>query len=275
MVITLSNDVIEMPSKPLIRWAGSKRKLIPVLVKNLPAGFTRYVEPFCGSACLFFHIQPKSALLSDFNPELINAYNQVCERADIYSVLCALPQTKEYYYELRAQKPEVLDEFSRAVRFLYLNRYCFNGIYRTNRQGFFNVPYGSRTGGFPSKEEYEHIRNSLLRASIQRLDARDAIRATKKGDFVYLDPPYSDSGRFTGEYGVGSFDSDRLEELYSWLERIDQKKAYFLLSYKATPQVIKKLKEKYIVSDVSVKRHISGFKKNWDVASEILVKNYE
>ncbi len=268
------NKDLNSRAKPFIRWAGSKKKLLSNLKENSPDDYKRYVEPFCGSACLFFYLNPECALLSDFNEDLINAYVQVRENPDIYRSLKSLPVGKEFYYEMRSKDVSLLNEYDRAIRFIYLNRYCFNGIYRTNKSGQFNVPYGSKTGSFPSEYEFSKIRAALSRAEISVGDFRKTIERVQEADFVYLDPPYSAGGRYTGEYGDGSFDATSLPDLYESLGSISRKGAYFLLSYRGDDLVVEELKEKYIVEEVSVKRHVSGFKKSWDTAKEILVRNY-
>lgn len=263
-----------MLSKPLIRWAGSKRKLLPVLLNNLPTSFSRYVEPFCGSACLFFEQSEKPALLTDINPDLINALKQIKKNKNIRQQLIALPNTEDEYYRLRKLNPDNLDLHQRAIRFLYLNRYCFNGVYRTNSSGQFNVPRGTRTGDFPTQEAFELARKKLQFAELAVADYKITISELSKGDFVYLDPPYSKSNKFTGEYGVGSFNGDDLPELYKTLKKINKKGAKFLFSYRACNETLAALSSDFKVTKLNVKRHVAGFKSNWDEAEEILVKNY-
>lgn len=264
-----------LQSQPIIRWAGSKRKLLPILKSNLPKHYDRYVEPFCGSASLFFEQSQNKALLADINGELINAFTQIKNNNEIRELAVSLPNTSEKYYEMRSLDPENLNETERAVRFLYLNRYCFNGVYRTNKAGRFNVPRGSRTGGFPDKNVFNMVRKKLLLAELIVSDYSDTMTRLKKGDFVYIDPPYTKTGKNTGEYGPNSFKSDRIPEFISYLAEIDRKEVKFLLSYRACSETIQLLSNHYHIEYLSVKRHISGFKKNWGDAQEILVKNYE
>jgi len=261
-------------ARPFIRWAGSKKKLLPELKANMPADYNRYIEPFCGSACLFFELSPERALLSDINQELINAYRVLRDRSDIYKKLLSLPVTKDFYYQMRRKNPARMSEYNRAVRFLYLNRYCFNGIYRTNQKGEFNVPMGNRTGSFPSEEEYLKIVDSLSGVELLVGDYALALESAKKDDFVYMDPPYAEGGKFTGEYGRGSFDGGRLNELYGGLDKLDKKGVKFLFSYRCSEGVIRSLEDRYHVVELDVKRHISGFKTGWDTVKEIMVKNY-
>lgn len=261
-------------NKPLIRWAGSKRKLIPVLKENFPPSFKRYVEPFCGSACLFFSSKIENGILSDINEELINALDQIKNNPNIYSHVTSIPGTKEEYYRLRSLRPDSLSKEERAVRFLYLNRYCFNGVYRTNKDGNFNVPRGSRTGAFPARDIFETAKVRLKSITLKACDYRDTLRDTKEGDFVYMDPPYTLHGKFTGEYGLNSFNSENIDDFIDQLAKLNQKGVKFLFSYREDEELQIRLEKNFNLTSVPVKRHISGFKKNWQESKEILVKNY-
>ena len=146
-------DTLNVTRSPL-RWAGSKRKLLPTLKRLAPVRFRRYVEPFCGSLCLYVALKPASAFVGDINEELVNFYRMIAWRPKaIASATHLLRRDEATYYELRQHDPLVLSAQERAVRFLYLNRFCFNGVYRTNRQGFFNVARGKHMGSIPSVQE--------------------------------------------------------------------------------------------------------------------------
>ena len=164
--------VKELPTQdctPFLRWAGSKRRLLPTLQTFWTKKHKRYIEPFVGSACLFFAIKAPKAILGDLNPELIAMYIEVKYR--IGAVLKELkrlkPEDKEEYLRLRAIDITKMTPPARAARFIYLNRYCFNGIYRTNLVGRFNVPYsGVRCGSVPQDEVFEKCSNRLQRAGL-------------------------------------------------------------------------------------------------------------
>src|SRR5260370_41753763 len=131
-----------------LRWAGSKRKLLPILLDAAPKKFDRYVEPFAGSACLFFALGPRRAVLADINEELVNTYRAL--KTDVEGViehLAAFKCSKKEYYLVRSESLLGMPKQRRAARFIYLNRFCFNGLYRTNKQGGFNVPYGGYKSG--------------------------------------------------------------------------------------------------------------------------------
>lgn len=264
-----------MNSKPIIRWAGSKRKLLPKLISCLPPNIETYFEPFCGSASLFFELSPSKAILNDINSELINAYIILKNGTDFFNKLIKLPKNKEEYYYWRELKIEELTEEERAIRFFYLNRFCFNGVYRTNLKGSFNVPYGTRTGDFPKISVFEEAMLKLQKAELVVGDYYNILHIVKPNDFVYIDPPYSKSGRFSGEYGLGSFNQNNLPRLKQFLSSLDCLGAKFLFSYRVDQDLLKSLEECYYTEKVEVRRHVAGFKKKWDTEFEILVRNYE
>ena len=174
-----------------VRWAGSKRQMLSLLRSYWKSDAT-YIEPFAGSACLFFDIEPEKAVLGDLNSELINSYRVL--RDDPESALSALrpiEPTKENYYAIRQQSPEDLMGADAAARFFFLNRHCFNGLYRTNQTGKFNVPFG-RTKGNPALDEnlLRSASRLLSRAQLLNADFEVTLDKARYGDFVYLDPPY-------------------------------------------------------------------------------------
>jgi len=262
-------------SKPIFRWAGSKRKLLPILIKNIPNSYNQYVEPFCGSACLFFAVNPKKAILGDMNSELISTYQAIRKYpSEIAKLASNIPNDKKTYLEIRAQPQDSLDVVSRAVRFIYLNRYCFNGVYRTNLRGEFNVPMGSRTGGIPSELRFLNCAEALNTADLYSGDFETVFSHLKDGDFLYVDPPYSKPGsKHGGEYGPGSFQYSDIERLLSFLIRADQRGVNFLLSYSNEADLIAALPNNWMVREIKVKRHVSGFSQYRLDASEILISN--
>lgn len=262
-------------SKPFMRWAGSKRKLLSELCLYLPEKIERYIEPFCGSASLFFEIEPENAILSDINEELINALKLLKTDLSFHEALIKLPNDKGTYYKIRSLDPTNLSIEERAIRFFYLNRFCFNGVYRTNLNGEFNVPYGTRTGGIPSKDVFQVAQDRLVNAEIYACDYHETITKVKKNDFIYLDPPYTKSNSFSGEYGLGSFKQSDFFELVNVLCSISSSGGRFLLSYRYDEKLISLLESQFFVEEILIRRHISGFKQKWETEKEILVRNYE
>jgi DNA adenine methylase len=263
--------------RPFLRWAGSKRLLLPRLRACIPETYDRYVEPFVGSGCLFFSLQPDQALLTDFNVELVNCYHVVRRAPIAIHNRCSKIDTSDICYKsVRSQNPSDLCVMDRAVRFLYLNSYCFNGVYRTNKQGQFNVPMGTKTKGVPSLNCLIECSKSLKKATIRSQDFRETLAETRSGDFVYLDPPYSKpQSRNRGEYGVGSFGIDDEEELINELKRLSKNGVLFLLSYRATAAFLRRLDSKWNVQRLRVQRHIAGFNGFRKCAVEVFVRNYE
>jgi DNA adenine methylase len=261
---------------PLLRWAGSKRKLLGQLTPYWTREHERYVEPFMGSAALFFALQPARALLGDINAELVETLQLVRERAqDVFKILIDLPQGKANYYTLRNVAPGNLSEVARAARFIFLNRFCFNGLYRTNRSGQFNVPFGaSKTGALPSWEHFSRVSAALATADIRCDDFESLVLTNvRRRDFVYMDPPYAvGNRRVFRQYGPTSFGLQDLERLAVLLKEIDRRGAAFLLSYAYCAEAIAAFGE-WNKRKVFLQRNISGFAKHRRMAAELIVSN--
>jgi DNA adenine methylase len=259
---------------PLFRWAGSKRKLLGVLLANISPSYRTYIEPFAGSACLFFALQPPKAILGDFNAHLIQAYRTIARYPErVHEAASRFPVHSDEYYRLRSLDPRSLSAVDRAARFLYLNRYCFNGVYRTNRAGHFNVPRGRDTGGIPPLASIVSGATALRSSRLITGDFRKTLQKVGPGDFVYLDPPYSKTDdHYSGEYGYGAFSSADLCSLMAELDAIHEKGATFLLSYRYNPGLRKEL-ARWNTSLVSVRRHVAGFNDHRTMVKELLVSN--
>lgn len=264
-------------SKPeaILRWAGSKLQLLPVLVEFWESKFERYVEPFAGSARLFFEIEPEAALLGDKNEDLIQAYEVLRDTpAELHEATLSIPRSKEAYYETRRQNPAKLSALHRAARFIYLNRYCFNGLYRTNLQGQFNVPYAaSGTGSIPELERFRACGTLLMNADLRSWDFGTTLRYVRPGDFVYIDPPFVvQSRRVFSEYGPKSFANADLPRLARHLKTIDRKGAVFVLSY-ADCREARELSRGWPTKRLRVRRNIAGFAGARRNAYELIVSN--
>lgn len=265
-------------TKPFLRWAGSKRKLLPKLLEYWDIKFDRYVEPFMGSACLFFAITPDDALLNDLNAELVEAFNAVKTNYSlVYDELRKLPLGKDAYYAIRDRIPGELGKYERAARFIYLNRYCFNGLYRTNSAGKFNVPYSAtKTGTTPTKEALKGCSVALKGKEITSLDFETLLRREcKAGDFVYLDPPFAVSNRrIFKQYGPQNFGNEDILRLRECLEYLDSIGATFVLSYAYCKESIENFSD-WTFRRVTTQRNISGFANNRRRAVEVLVSNIQ
>jgi len=260
--------------QPLLRWAGSKRQLLPTLSKFFdPERHERYVEPFAGSACLFFSLKPQKAILGDINGELIRTYRDVQYRyKDVTNRLRRFRKSKKEFLRRRKPSKRSSSRAYRAARFIYLNRCCFNGIYRTNRNGEFNVPYGGKGSGPIPKKLRDHaqaLRSSVLVSG----DFERVLSRIKPGDFVYLDPPFSvDSRRVFREYDPFQFDFGSIWRLRVCLEELAANKVNFLVSYALCKEAWF-LAEGFQTKIVRVRRNVAGFAKHRRYARELLIFN--
>jgi DNA adenine methylase len=261
---------------PFLRWAGSKRRLIPTLQTFWMPKHKRYIEPFAGSACLFFAIRPPKAVLGDLNPELIATYVEVKYRiATVLNELKRLkPASKIEYKRLRGLDISTLTPPARAARFIYLNRFCFNGIYRTNLLGHFNVPYsGYRCGNVPKDEAFRKCSTRLRRARFISGDFDNVLKHAQKGDLVYMDPPYAvRAQRIFREYDPSTFTHKDIVRLRAWMEKLDAARIDFIVSYAESDEA-DTLRRGFSYQTVSVRRHIAGFAAHRVVTNELLISN--
>jgi DNA adenine methylase len=262
---------------PFLRWAGSKRKLVPVLRDYWRSEFRTYFEPFMGSAQLFFALdQAQEGFLSDRNNELVETYLQIQKSPRlVYNHLRGFINSENEYYRVRNADISKLGKNQRAARFIYLNWLCFNGLYRTNNAGKFNVPY--------SKNHTKKLDNwPILKAASEKLqnikieagDFEDIIRTNvKPNDFVYLDPPYALENQriFTQycNYTFGLSDLDRLLELTHFINR---KGAFFILSYAHSNEIIQMF-DHWSCRKVNVQRNIAGFAEFRRKSDEVIFTN--
>jgi DNA adenine methylase len=261
---------------PFLRWAGSKRKLLPRLKEFWTKGHKRYVEPFAGSACLFFALRPPKAIIGDLNPELISTYVEVKYR--LPAVLAELsklpPWDKEEYLRLRSLDTSRLEPQARAARFIYLNRFCFNGIYRTNLKGQFNVPYsGDGCGALPKDEVFQRCSRRLRGARFVNGDFEAVLIQAEKGDLVYMDPPYAvGARRVFREYDPGTFTLEDIARLRSRMLRLHKDGITFLVSYAESDEA-DVLRKGFSFETVPVRRNIAGFAAHRAWTNELLITN--
>ncbi|CEJ48258.1 DNA adenine methylase Dam [Umezakia ovalisporum] len=185
--------------KPFLKWAGGKRWLVERNDFNLPPYTGRYIEPFLGGGAVFFSLLPKSSIISDLNPKLIETYTAIRNTPEEVSQILLLHQKNhctDYYYSERGKKYETLSE--RAAQFLYLNRACWNGLYRENLKGEFNVPIGTKSIIVFPDEDFGKISRSLEYAEINCNDFETTIERAQHGDLLFIDPPYTTAHNFNG-----------------------------------------------------------------------------
>jgi DNA adenine methylase len=259
-----------------LRWAGSKRRLLPILQTYWTARHQRYVEPFAGSGCLFFALRPPRAILGDLNAELISTYIELKYRVGgVLSELGRLrPASREEYGRLRGADIETLTPAARAARFIYLNRFCFNGIYRTNMMGRFNVPYsGNRCGSLPAEATFRRCSRRLRRARFVRADFETVLNQARRGDLVYMDPPFAvRARRIFREYDPRTFTYKDIARLRSQMERLDAARVDFVVSYAESDEA-DRLRKGFSCRTVSVRRHIAGFAAHRAETNELLISN--
>jgi len=261
--------------QPFLRWAGSKRQLLPVLSGYWRREYMRYVEPFAGSACLFFQLRPRQAILGDINADLIATYREIRDRLDdVISSLATLKKGRDEYLSLREADPTSLTPTERAARFIYLNRFCFNGLYRTNLAGRFNVPYGGdKAGNLPSDDALRKASELLQNAQLMAGDFGNVLELVRPGDFVYMDPPFAvKSRRIFNEYDPSLFGPEDIRRLRGWMEALSERNVPFLVSY-ADSEEADSLQEGFYTEMVTVRRNIAGFTGSRIKSNEVLISN--
>jgi DNA adenine methylase len=262
---------------PFMKWAGGKGRLLKQLLPLLPEQYGRYFEPFLGGGAVFFALRPQTAQLSDVNEDLINVWVSVRDRVDaLIEDLGRHRHEKAYYYAVRARDPRLLAPVARASRMLFLNRTCFNGLYRVNRRGHFNVPFGSYTNPDLCPEDKLRAASEALRgASIRSVGYAAAVVDAQAGDFVYFDPPYdpiSRTANFTS-YTAGSFGDQDQRDLADTFAALDARGVKCMLSNSDTP-FIRELYRHWRIETVMAPRAISRNAEGRQAVSEVVVRNY-
>lgn len=269
---------------PFLKWVGGKRQLIPAINDLLPKTYTNYYEPFIGGGALLFEIQPKKAIINDFNNELINVYLTIKNNPEeLISDLKTHKNEPDYFYNLRAlDREEKFDELSnikKASRVIFLNKTCYNGLYRVNNSGEFNSPFGRyKNPNIVNETTIRAVSKYLNNNNITILngDFESALEGIKKGSFVYFDPPYhpiSSSSNFTG-YVQGGFDIYEQVRLRDLCNRLNEKGVKFLLSNSST-QFIEDLYKDYNINYVKANRSINSNADKRGEVEEVLIRNYE
>lgn len=261
--------------RPVLKWAGGKTQMIDVLVSNMPKKFNKYIEPFIGGGALFFELEPENAIISDSNPELINLYKVIAK--DVNGLIDKLKEMKndeEFYYMIRAIDPKTLTDVEKAARTLFLNRTCYNGLYRVNKKGEFNVPFGKYKNPKICDEENLHAVSRVLKnTKIIHSDYKDILREyAEPDDFIFLDPPYipisqnSDFKRYTKE----QFLEKDQKELADEVKRLRDIGCHALLTNSNHPLVYE-LYNEFEISVHQTKRNINS-KASKRTGEDVLVK---
>jgi DNA adenine methylase len=268
-------QLLRPQNPPFLRWAGSKRRLVPTLAKYWDSDAGCYLEPFMGSAVLFFALQPKRAVLGDINDRLVETFQVVRDSPTrVAALLANYPRRKRLYYRLR--RTHFRGRIQRAAQFIYLNRYCFNGLYRTDRAGRFNVPYSPlKTGQLPRVGDLHSVSKVLSGATVLQSDFEAIALRAKRGDFVYLDPPYAvENRRIFRQYAGHLFGSSDLGRLKEVMRRLDDRGARFVVSYALSSESLA-LATGWHSKRFRTQRNISGFAKHRREAVELVISNFE
>lgn len=251
-------------AKPFLKWAGGKSALVPELQKHVPAQYGVYHEPFLGGGALFFALQPRLALLSDANPLLMKTYEAV--RDHVENVIgqlrdTASQHTETFYYQLRDQPLDHLGPVGVANRIIYFNKTCFNGLWRVNKKGKFNVPIGSYANPNICDEETLRAASAALQvAQTGYADFRTVEDRAVKGDFVYFDSPYvplSDTANFTA-YTKAGFGPKDQQDLFALALRLKRRGVHVVLSNAGTDEVVKLYRGDFEIHEVTCRRNISS-----------------
>lgn len=274
--------------KPYLKWAGGKRQLLPEIKKHLPRNVTEYTyyEPFAGAGAVLFALLPEKAVINDCNDQLIMTY--ICIKKEVEDLITLLREyqrknTKEFYYRLRnldkdTQSFNQLADVEKAARFIFLNKTCYNGLYRVNSRGLFNVPYGTYKNPPICEDRVLRRISAYLNnrdISITNCDFEDALAYAGGRSFIYFDPPYHspDKSGFTGYHANGFGDGEQ-ERLRSVFIRMTERGAKCLLS-NADTEFIRDLYKAFEIIPVQAKRAINSDSARRGYVPEVLIKNWK
>ncbi|MDO8462726.1 MAG: DNA adenine methylase [bacterium] len=261
-----------VPAKPFVKWVGGKRSILPLLMERLPKEYTAYHEPFAGGGALYFALQPQRATLSDVNLHLVLTY--IAIRDDVERLITLLREHtqkhgKTYYLKARKRLSTEEDGTVIASLFIYINKTCFNGLYRVNKDGAFNVPMGKYTNPPILDEDTLRADHAVLQGTKIVCQSFSSIRP-KQQAFYYLDPPYH--ATYDGYNGSG-FNDDKHRELAAMCRKIDEKGGYFMLSNSDTP-FVRDLYRAYTIERVEASRSVSCKAHQRGKEHELIIRNY-
>lgn len=270
---------------PVLKWVGGKRQLIDEIMPRIPS-HTKYVEPFVGGAAILFELQPHKAIINDSNAELINVYNMIKEKPDELIKKLMIHESnnsEDYYYSIRELDRDKtynnLSALDKAARIIYLNKTCYNGLFRVNSAGEFNTPYGKYknpniVNSTTIKEVSLYLNENEI--TILNLDFKEAIKNLRKDCFVYFDPPYvpiSSSSSFTG-YTEGGFSLKNQKELKIICDGFTKRGIKFMQSNSDSP-FVRELYRNYTIVSVKARRSINSDAGKRGGVGEVLIMNYE
>jgi len=261
-------------ARPILKWAGGKQALAARLVETFPARFDRYFEPFVGGASVFLALQPRRAVLCDRNAWLVETYRTVRDQAaEVARELRGLRNTREDYLRIRALDPCALPPARRAAQLVYLNKTCFRGLFRVNRQGRFNVPYGAYVRRYFDPGNLERFAAGLAGVELRCGDFEDGLAGITSRDFAYLDPPYhklggySDFNRYTDE-PFAEADHERLAATCRALHRLGVRWALT----QSDTALVRRLFARFRCRRIAARREINLASRRRDIV-ELLITN--
>ena len=267
---------------PFVKWAGGKRQLLEHLSVRMPKEYTDYYEPFVGGGALLFHQKPSWAFINDINRELIHTYTEIRDHVGPLSVLLSsmdqVTCTKEFYYEMRERYNDKLKtkdyDTEMAALFIYLNKHCFNGLYRVNRKGQFNVPWNQKEQ--VRSVDVENIKNIsyyLKSVTITCQDFEASLETAKKGDFIYFDSPYAPLNPASFDsYTKEGFTEEEHRRLAKVFRELSERGCYCMLTNHNT-ELIQELYQDYLQEEVDVRRAINSDPRK-RVGKEVIIRNY-
>lgn len=270
---------------PFVKWAGGKRQLLPQIKERMPEKYDNYFEPFVGGGAVLFELLPSSALINDINKALINAYRQICNVPEAFINAVNRLDTemwedgKKYYYSLRERFNDKLMkseyDVELAALFVFINKHCFNGLYRVNGKGLFNVPYNNNRKASVDEKAILNVSKYLQGVTIIDGDFEEACQEAKKGDFVFIDSPYAPLNPTSFEsYTKEGFDIESHKRLANLYDELTDRGCFCMLTNHNTELINELYGNKgYTIDVVSVKRMINSDASN-RVGEEVIICNY-
>lgn len=285
----IAETFIKKEYKPFVKWAGGKRGLLKQILPLIPKEFNNYYEPFVGGGALFFELfskgllQNKKVVISDINSELINSYNIIKNKpSELIYILKEYKKnhSKEFYYKVREldrkDNYSNLPDVEKAARFIYLNKTCFNGLYRVNKKGFFNTPIGRyKNPNIADEETILNASEALQNAIIKEQSFEKVLESAQKEDFVYFDPPYyplNETSNFTS-YDSNTFLENEQIKLYEVFDNLAKKEVFVLESNSDTP-FIKELYKNYEINTIQANRFINSKANKRGKIGEVLIRSF-
>lgn len=271
--------------KPFVKWAGGKTQLLDEINKRLPPSYNRYFEPFLGGGAVLLNLQPQKAFVNDINAELLNTYNQIKNNPDDFirkmNEIDKINTDKVFYYKNRDRYNQKITnqeyDLEMAILFVWINKHCFNGLYRVNKKGLFNVPYNQKD--IKSSIDEDNIRKvsqylNTNRVFIKNIDFEVFLDSVATNDFVFVDSPYipeSDTSNFV-DYSKTGFSEKDHQRLAKKLHDLSNKGVFWMLTNNDVPQIYD-LYDDYNIESVAVRRNINS-KGNKRSGQEVIIRNY-